>query len=140
LFGLLSRLFQDTAVNRIHFIGNRSLRWAIQQNLVSFPSQLPALMAHQGTDVAERVALLYFVRGWPVRKICDRYDLENYAVKKMLSEWRARAVAAGYIQDIHPENLDELIHTGEGRWGDEEKPMPSYATIGASEHPSLPAA
>jgi len=27
-------------------------------------------------------------------------------VQKILSEWRIRAVAAGYIQDIHPEVLD----------------------------------
>ena len=94
----------------ISLIGNSALRIAIQRNLVSFPSQIPAFMKRPGDDSQERIAHLYFARGWPVRDICTRYGLGKAMVQRLVSEWRIRAVAAGYIQDIHPEDLDLLIH------------------------------
>jgi len=48
------------------------------------------------------------VRGWPIRSICDRYRISKAMVQKMLSEWRMRAIAGGYIQDIHPEVIDVM--------------------------------
>jgi hypothetical protein len=103
----------------IALIGNTLLRSAIQQNLVSFPSQVPALMRRQGADTLERVVQLYFLRGWPVRRICRRYRLSKAMVQKLLSEWRIRAVAAGYIQDIHPEDLEALRRAYEEQMIDE---------------------
>jgi DNA-binding transcriptional regulator LsrR (DeoR family) len=93
---------------------------AIRQNLVSFPSQVPTLKGRQGRDIPERAAQLYFVRGWSVRDICDRYSLNKAVVRKMLSEWRSRAIAAGYIQDIHPETLEALTHARDEPLDDED--------------------
>jgi hypothetical protein len=93
----------------ISLIGNSALRIAIQRNLVSFPSQIPAFMKRPGDDSQQRIAHLYFARGWPIRDICTRYGLGKAMVQRLVSEWRIRAVAAGYIQDIHPEDLDLLI-------------------------------
>ena len=93
----------------ISLIGNSAMREAIQRNLVSFPSQLPALMRERpGYHTHERIACLYFSRGWALRDICSRYGVSKALAHRMLSEWRIRAVAAGYIQDIHPEDLKSL--------------------------------
>jgi hypothetical protein len=99
----------------ILLIGNSALRIAIQRNLVSFPSQIPSIVKRQEDkrqedDTQQRIAHLYFARGWPVRDICTRYSLSKAMVQRLVSEWRIRAVSAGYIQDIHPEDLDALIH------------------------------
>ncbi len=87
-------------------VGNAVLRAAIQRNLVSFPSQIPAFM--KGGDQQERIVQLYFVRGWEIKAICERYGLGKSSVRKLLSDWKARAVAAGYLQDIHPDALTFL--------------------------------
>jgi hypothetical protein len=94
----------------ISLMGNSALRLAIQRNLVSYPSQIPPVMKRPGGDIQERIAQLYFARGWMVRNICERYGLSKAMVLKILAGWRIRAVAAGFIQDIHPEDLDTLIH------------------------------
>jgi hypothetical protein len=93
----------------ISLIGNSALRLAIQRNLVSFPAQIPGFMKRPGDDTQLRIATLYFSRGWPIRNICARYSLGKPMVQRLVSEWRIRAVAAGFIQDIHPEDLDTLI-------------------------------
>ena len=59
-------------------------------------------------DVQERVVQLYFVRDWQLDAICDRYRLGKSTVRKLLSDWKIRAVAAGYIQAIHPDALPFL--------------------------------
>ena len=94
----------------ISLIGNSALRTAIQRNLVSFPSQIPAFMKRPGDDTQQRIAHLYFGRGWPMRNICARYGLGKPMVQRLVSEWRIRAVGGGYIQDIHPEDLEVLVH------------------------------
>jgi hypothetical protein len=93
----------------ISLVGNSALRLAIQRNLVSFPSQIPPVTKRPRGDLQERMAQLYFARGWEVRQLCARYSLSKAMVQKILSGWRIRAVAAGFIQDIHPEDLDVLI-------------------------------
>jgi hypothetical protein len=93
----------------ISLIGNSALRIAIQRNLVSFPAQIPSFLKRPGDDTQQRIAYLYFGRGWPVRNICARYGLGKAVIQRMVSEWRMRAVAAGYIQDIHPEDLDLVM-------------------------------
>jgi DNA-binding transcriptional regulator LsrR (DeoR family) len=94
----------------ISLIGNSALRIAIQRNLVSFPSQIPAFMKRTGDDTQQRIAHLYFSRGWPIRNICARYGLSKAMIQRLVSEWCIRAVAAGFIQDIHPDDLDVLMH------------------------------
>jgi hypothetical protein len=76
------------------------LRTAIRRNLVSFPAQAPAFT--KGDHRQKRIALLYFVRGWEVRAICERYGLTKATVRKAITDWTIRAVAGGYIQEIYP--------------------------------------
>jgi hypothetical protein len=97
----------------ISLFGNSALRVAIQRNLVSFPSQLPTLTRRPGGDTQERIARLYFSLGWPVRRICERYGLSRTMVQKLLADWRLRAVASGFIQDIRPEDLEALARQQE---------------------------
>lgn len=82
------------------------LRAAIQRNLVSFPSQIPAF--RKGGDEQKRIVQLYFVHGWPATAICERYSLSKSTLRALLSEWKIRAIAAGYIQDVQPESLAAL--------------------------------
>ena len=117
----------------ISLIGNSALRIAIQRNLVSFPSQIPAIVKRPEDDSQQRIAHLYFARGWPVRNICARYGLSKTMVQRLISEWRIRAVSAGYIQDIHPEDLDALIHMkDETEWhlpAGDDRPQPRAAQL-----------
>jgi hypothetical protein len=105
----------------IALIGNSVLRQAIQRNLVSFPAQVPVCMKRRvgdtpaPVDKEERIIQLYFVRNWPVKNICDRYSMSKPLVQKILTEWRIRAVAGGYIQDIDPDSLDLLVSVCEAR-------------------------
>jgi hypothetical protein len=81
-------------------LGSSVLRTAIRRNLVSFPAQVPAFA--KGDERQKRIAVLYFVRGWEVREICERYGLTKSTVRKSIRDWTIRAVAGGYIQEIHP--------------------------------------
>jgi len=124
-------------------VGNTTLRSAIRRNLVSFPSQIPPFMKRG--ERQERIVQLYFVRGWRMKLIGQRYGLSKSAVRKLLSEWRIRAIAAGYIQDIHPDVLVELAameNAREHRLPPDSDPVPdledtetdwSVAVTGQSE-------
>jgi hypothetical protein len=97
-------MFHDTNKTMdLALVGNTMLRAAVQLNLVSFPSQIPAFVKRG--DARVRIVQLYFVRRWTVRAICERYGLSKATVQKLLTEWRIRAVSAGYIQEIHPKAL-----------------------------------
>jgi hypothetical protein len=89
----------------IALFGNTLLRAAIQRNLVSFPAQVAAFARRGIGDKQERIVQLYFVCGWPVRSICERYGMSKVAVQNLLSDWRIRAVAAGHIQEIDSDSL-----------------------------------
>jgi hypothetical protein len=84
-------------------IGNAALRDAIRRNLVTFPSQVPHF-TRRG-DGQRQIVQLYFLGGWQLKAICNRYMLSKSAVRSMLVEWKIRAVAAGYIQAIDPDLL-----------------------------------
>jgi transposase-like protein len=90
-------------------LGNTLLRTAITRNLVSFPAQVRPFMKRSSGDLQERIVQLYFVRGWSVRSLCDRYGLNKAMAHKLLAEWRIRAVESGYIQEIEPGTLAGLI-------------------------------
>lgn len=90
-------------------LGNPLLRTAITRNLVSFPAQIRPFMKRGSGDLQERIVQLYFVRGWTVRNICDRYGMSKAMVHKLLAEWRIRAVESGFIQEIEPGALDKLV-------------------------------
>jgi hypothetical protein len=89
-------------------LGNTLLRTAITRNLVTFPAQIQPFMKRTAGDLPERIVQLYFVRGWSVRNICDRYGMSKAMVHKLLAEWRIRAVESGYIQEIEPNCLAAL--------------------------------
>jgi hypothetical protein len=89
-------------------IGSRALRAAIQENRVSFPAQAPVFRKHSRSDVQWRISVLYFVRGWSIRALSDRYSICNARVQQILSSWRKYAVSASYIQEIPPEGAPEV--------------------------------
>src|SRR5580698_920530 len=89
-------------------LGNTLLRTAVTRNLVTFPAQIQPFMKRTMGDLQERIVQLYFVRGWSVRNICDRYGMSKAMVHKLLAEWRIRAVESGYIQEIDPNCLAAL--------------------------------
>lgn len=93
-------------------LGNTLLRTAITRNLVTFPAQIQPFMKRTMGDLQERIVQLYFVRGWSVRNICDRYGMSKAMVHKLLAEWRIRAVESGYIQEIEPDCLSALEAEG----------------------------
>ena len=75
---------------------------------MTFPAQIQPFMKRTMGDLQERIVQLYFVRGWSVRNICDRYGMSKAMVHKLLAEWRIRAVESGYIQEIEPDCLSVL--------------------------------
>lgn len=78
--------------------GNRVLREAITNNLVTFPSQVPIFKKMTRPDLQAKIAILYFVRGWSMNEIAERYNLARQRVEQIITQWRIRAVAEGYIQ------------------------------------------
>jgi hypothetical protein len=104
-----SRPAEDSMDMTLALMGNTLLRTAITRNLVSFPAQVTSFMKRSSGDLQERIVQLYFVRGWSVRSICDRYGLSKAMAHKLLAEWRIRAVESGFIQEIEPGNLACLV-------------------------------
>lgn len=86
--------------------GNRTLQFLVRSNLVCFPAQAPVFGQKSRRDLQWRLAVLYFIRGWSTRSIADRYGLTRERCGQIISDWRIRAVALGYIQDIAPEGTD----------------------------------
>ena len=87
-------------------LGNRTLQNLVRGNFVCFPSQAPVFGQKSRRDLQWRLAVLYFVRGWSTRSIADRYGLTRERCGQIISDWRIRAVALGYIQDVTPEGTD----------------------------------
>jgi hypothetical protein len=81
---------------------NKVLRQAVTENLVSFPSQVPAFGKQSRPDLQPRLVLLYFVCGWSMDDIAKRYGLGRQRMGQILTAWRIRAVKEGYIQAIEP--------------------------------------
>jgi len=90
-------------------LGNTLLRMAVRQNLVTFPAQIRSFAKRASGDLPERIVQLYFVRGWSVCCICNRYGLSKASVHKVLADWRIRAVESGYIQEVEPDSVAALI-------------------------------
>src|SRR5579863_279039 len=112
-------------------LGNTLLRTAITRNLVSFPAQVQPFVRRGAGDVQERIVQLYFVRGWSIRHICDRYGLSKAMAHKLLKEWRIRAVESGYIQEIEPGILAALSEAN-------AKPVAVRTHSGAPEYLPVP--
>jgi hypothetical protein len=82
--------------------GNKALRLAIQQNRVTFPAQIPSFGRPEISELQLRIVQLYFVAGWKIERIRNRYAMSDAMVRKTLTAWRVRAIASGYIQEIDP--------------------------------------
>jgi putative transposase len=80
----------------------RQLRSAIRRNEVSFPSQTPLLTSRINPN-QWRMAHLYFITGWSLRALGERYNLAFWWVGKLVHDWVERAIALGYVQEIPPE-------------------------------------
>jgi hypothetical protein len=79
---------------------NHTVRSAIWNQQVSFPSQIPAFEKQTRSDIQWRVVGLYFIRGWSFREIGERYNLTPQRIRQIVDKWRIRAVTLGYIQEI----------------------------------------
>lgn len=93
-------------------LGNRALQFAVRRNLVCFPAQAPVFGRPPRREVQWRLAVLYFVCGWSTRRIARRYGLTRERCGQIISDWRARAVAMGYIQDVTPDDVDAAALLG----------------------------
>jgi hypothetical protein len=83
--------------------GSGILRRAIRMNIVSFPSQIPSFPTGSQAAMQWRMVLLFFVRGWSVAKIAERFQVPNHRVWTLLNGWSVRAMAQGHVQVIDPE-------------------------------------
>ena len=84
------------------------IRQAVWQHQLSFPSQVPVFIHLHRPDIHWKIVLLYFVRGWPVPRIAQRYGLNPKRILQLLRQWTGRAILLGYIDRIPPEQPDEL--------------------------------
>ena len=83
---------------------NRLVQQAVRKNLMSFPSEVPVFERQSRPDLQQKLAVLYFVRGWTMDDIARRYGLVRQRMGQILTAWRIRAVSEGYIQPIAPEH------------------------------------
>ena len=93
------------------FRTNSRLRAAIRDNTVTFPAQMAHLRSRTNGDRSERIVHLYFVSGWPVPRIRSRYQLSRQAINTILNEWRQRAIAAGFVQEIQPRSEEHELES-----------------------------
>jgi hypothetical protein len=99
----------DTAETKLCEMRIDHLRKAIRRHEVSFPSQVPTFPKHDRPDLQQKLAQLYFIRGWNGPQIGVRYSLSRLRVYQILSTWTRRAVEAGYIQSIPPVRSLKLL-------------------------------
>ena len=118
-------------------LGNRTLQTLIRGNFVCFPSQAPVFGQKSRRDLQWRLAVLYFVRGWSTRTIADRYGLTRERCGQIISDWRIRAVALGYIQDVTPEGTD-LARLADSHSGSTVAGVPADITSGFRSNGALP--
>jgi hypothetical protein len=78
----------------------RFIRDAIRSHAISFPSQVPIFKHLHRADIQWRIVVLYFVRGWPSRRIAARYGITRERVVQILRQWTARAISRGYLDRI----------------------------------------
>jgi hypothetical protein len=92
------------AAGSVPDLENCMLQQAVRENLVSFPSQVPVFERQSRPDLQPRLVILYFVRGWTMDAIAERYGLGRQRIGQILTAWRIRATKEGYIQEIDSEH------------------------------------
>ena len=90
--------------------GCAALRRAVRRNIVSFPSQAPALLKQPEADRQRRMVVLYFVCGWSAENVAARFHVPKHQAWKILNEWSVRALALGYVQVIDEEAFAAVCH------------------------------
>jgi len=78
----------------------RRLREAIQNNDVSFPSQVPIFFCQSRADIQWRLVELYFVRNWSCPELGERYRVTMQRARQILFNWVQRAIVLGYLQHV----------------------------------------
>ena len=87
-------------VMKIAEISLRRLRNAIQNNEISFPSQVPIFPRQSRADIQWRLVGLYFIRNWSCARLGRRYALTEERVQQIIRQWVRRAKLLGYLQEI----------------------------------------
>jgi len=110
--------------------GNAVLRRAIQENIVSFPSQIPVFSRQARPEMQWKAVLLYFVRGWAIGDIAAHFGVASHRISQSVNEWAMRALALGYIQVIDPERFTawsgtEALHDASPVWAFELRTPPA---------------
>lgn len=103
---------------------NQALRLAIWSNRASFPAQVPVFEKQTRPDVQWRLVQLYFVRRWSFADLAKRYRVTPQRIMQIVTIWRRRAVALGYIQEILVEEPIQAYHKRREEWT-EFQPMPT---------------
>ena len=117
-------------ITGLTLLGNREIQTLVRGNFVCFPAQAPVFGERSRRNLQWRFAVLYFVRGWSTRVIAERYGLRRERCGQIISDWRVRAIALGYIQDVTPEGTDlmRLVESCDGA----ERIRPAQVATGAA--------
>ena len=97
----------------IEWMDITDVRTEIRANRVTCPAQIPTFPGSYRPHVQCKVAQLYFLMGWSVAKIADRYRLARSQTRQILNEWKQRAARAGYVQHIPPPEIVSQKETNE---------------------------
>jgi hypothetical protein len=97
---LLDNRAEDGAAMEIVNMGLRRLRAAIQNQEISFPSQVPVFACQSRSEIQWRLVELYFIRNWSCTNLGQRYGVTMERVRQLISQWVQRAAVLGYLQEI----------------------------------------
>jgi Sigma-70, region 4 len=89
----------------------RHLRAAIQNDEISFPSQVPVFACQSRADIQWRLVELYFVHNWSCSDLGERYGVTMERARQLISQWVRRAAVLGYLQEI-PAEAPEVARPG----------------------------
>ena len=84
----------------ITHMGLRGLRAAIQNQEISFPSQVPVFACQSRSEIQWRLVELYFIRNWSCAALGHRYGVTMERARQLISQWVQRAAVLGYLQEI----------------------------------------
>jgi hypothetical protein len=91
------------------------LRFAIRNNRVSFPSQVPMFSGQPKPEIQWRMAILFFIHRWSYQALSSRFGLSVSSVSVLIRQWAQRAISLGYLQEIPPSGPRMEIATVELR-------------------------
>jgi hypothetical protein len=109
-----------TVLSSPFYPGSATLRRAIRENSLSFPSRVPPLLKTSSNDMQWRVVLLYFVRGWSSGEICVRFHVPRHRIRQILKDWSVKALALGCMEVIDPKAFEACCLASAGRNADIE--------------------